>query len=108
MTDSNGDYSRLVDEPSRALRVFPGQGTGASQMILHEDDGISADGHVTEVSIRVAWTPDEIEVAVSIRGDYRLPYEEMRIVLPERENRPLKLVAETAWGRGVQNLKLIS
>jgi alpha-glucosidase len=105
MTDSNGDYSRLVDEPSRALRVFPGLGRGAFQSVLYEDDGISAKGPKTEVAIRLAWTPAEIEVAVSLNGDYRLPYREMRIVLPEDESRTLNLVVETT--PGAQGLKLL-
>jgi len=95
MTDSGGDYSRLVDEPSRAVRVFPGLGSGASQTILYEDDGISAEGPVTEVAIRLTWTPADIEVAVSVHGDYCLPYSEMRIVLPENENRTLSLIVES-------------
>jgi alpha-glucosidase len=102
MTDSNGDYSRLVDEPSRAVRIFPGLRTGRAQAILYEDDGLSADGPLTEVTIRLAWTPADIEVAVSFRGDYRLPYEKMRIVPPRRETRPLRLVVEDARGQDVE------
>ena len=104
MTDSNGDYSRRVDEPSRALRVFPGLGSGASRAILYEDDGISAEGPVTEVAIRLAWTPGTVEVAVSAQGDYRLPYSQMRIVLPEDETRALELIGGS---RGAQDIKLI-
>jgi alpha-glucosidase len=107
MTDSNGDYSRLVDEPSRSLRVFPGLSSGQSQTILYEDDGISADGPLTEVTIRLNWTLAEIEVAVSIRGDYRLPYREMRIQLPEGETRPLTMVVESAPGQENEGVKLI-
>jgi hypothetical protein len=31
MTDNGDDYSRLHDEPSRGLRVFPGTADGASR-----------------------------------------------------------------------------
>ena len=44
MTDNGDDYSRLHDEPSRGLRVFPGAAEGASRAILFEDDGISLVG----------------------------------------------------------------
>jgi hypothetical protein len=50
---------------------------------------------VTEVAIRLTWTPADIEVAVSVHGDYCLPYSEMRIVLPENENRTLSLIVES-------------
>ena len=32
MTDSGEDFSRLHDEPSRRLRIFPGPGTGTSRL----------------------------------------------------------------------------
>ena len=43
-TGSGDDYSRLHDEPSRALQVFPGASEGASTAALFEDDGISLVG----------------------------------------------------------------
>jgi alpha-glucosidase len=73
VTDSKGDYARRHDERSRALRVFPGEKSGRSTAILYEDDGISVNGPLTEVEISLAWTPVEIQVRVSVRGDY-LPW----------------------------------
>ena len=57
-TDSGDDYSRLHDEPSRALRVFPGAGEGTSSAILFEDDGISPIGASTRVTITLSWTAE--------------------------------------------------
>jgi alpha-glucosidase len=94
VTDSGDDFTRRHDETSRALLIFPGMASGQGSAILYEDDGISADGRVTEVAIGVAWTPLEIEVVVSARGDYPLPYRAMRIVLPPGETRTVRLRSE--------------
>ncbi len=40
----------------------------------------------------LAWTHDEIEVGASFEGDYALPYRTLRVVLPEGERRPVKLI----------------
>jgi alpha-glucosidase len=96
VTDSGKDFTRRHDEPSRALLIFPGQATGKSSAILYEDDGISADGRVTEVSIALAWTPSAVEVVVSAQGDYPLPYRNLRIALPSGETRAVKLRSEGA------------
>ena len=107
VTDRQGDYSRLHDEPSRALRVFPGRSSGRSSAILYEDDGISASGPLTEAAIALAWTPEEIQVEVSISGDYPLPYREMRIVLPKGERRAVKLACERKSGPAANAVKLV-
>jgi alpha-glucosidase len=91
MTDSGGDYSSRHDEPSRALRVFPGVGAGQSSATVYEDDGISIEGAVTCVTTTLDWTPSHIRVALTARGDYPLPYSRMRVVLPEGETRRVEL-----------------
>ena len=92
-TDSGDDFSRLHDEPSRALRVFPGAGEGRSTATLHEDDGISIDGASTRLTIALNWTPSRLRVALTVSGAYRLPYCRMRIVLPEGETRRVELMS---------------
>jgi len=84
-TDSGGDYSRLHDEPSRALRVFPGAGAGASSAVLFEDDGVSLVGASTRVTIALSWARSRVRVEVRAIGNYPLPYKEMRVVLPKDE-----------------------
>jgi alpha-glucosidase len=107
VTDCQGDYARRHDEPSRALRVFPGRTSGRSSTILYEDDGISAHGPLTEAAISLAWTPAEIEVVVSIGGDYPLPYRKMRVVLPEGEQRALRLTVEETSGLAANRVGLV-
>jgi len=90
-TDSGDDYSRLHDEPSRALRVFPGAGEGASSAALFEDDGVSLVGASTRVTIALSWTASRVRVEVGASGNYPLPYSEMRVILPENETRTVEL-----------------
>jgi alpha-glucosidase len=94
MTDSGGDYSSRHDEPSRALRVFPGAGAGQSSATLYEDDGISIDGALTCVTTTLDWTPSLVRVALTVGGDYPLPYSSMRVVLPKGETRRLELSSD--------------
>jgi alpha-glucosidase len=91
-TDSGGDYSRLHDESSRALCLFPGLGAGQSTATLYEDDGISIEGESTRLTVALDWTPSRIRVALTASGDYPLPYHRMRVVLPEGETRGVELV----------------
>ena len=106
-TDCNGDYARRHDEPSRALLIFPGPGRGRARAILHEDDGVSARGPATEVDIALAWTESTIDLAVSIRGDYPLPYQQMRIVPPLGEKRAVRLGFEGASGLAANRMALL-
>jgi alpha-glucosidase len=106
-TDCKGDYSRRHDEPSRALRLFPGDRSGKSSTVLYEDDGLSVDGPVTEVTISLAWTPTEIQISASAHGGYALPYREVQILLPERENRIIKIEAGEESSSAVNRVKLI-
>jgi alpha-glucosidase len=93
ITDSGDDYSRLHDEPSRALRVFPGADAGASSAALFEDDGVSLVGASTRVAIALSWTARRVCVEVGASGNYPLPYSEMRVILPEDETRTVELSA---------------
>jgi alpha-glucosidase len=106
-THCKGDYSRRHDEPSRSLRLFPGERSGQSSAILYEDDGISADGPLTEVTIALGWTPTEIQVSATAHGDYALPYRDIHIILPEQENRILKIESREKPGDAMSNVKLL-
>ena len=90
-TDSGDDYSRLHDEPSRALRVFPGAGEGTSRAVLFEDDGISLIGASTRVTITLSWTASRVRAEVGASGNYSLPYDEMRVIVLEDESRTVEL-----------------
>ena len=90
-TDSGGDFSRLHDEPSRALRIFPGAGEGASRAVLFEDDGASLGGASTRVTIALDWTESRVRVEARASGDYPLPYREMRVAPPDEETRTVEL-----------------
>jgi alpha-glucosidase len=98
MTDSGDDCSRLCDEPSRALRVFPGAGEGRSRATIFEDDGISLDGPVTRLGVELTWSATKVVVEVRAEGEYELAYREMRVVLPKGDGRRVGLVAD-AGGR---------
>jgi alpha-glucosidase len=96
MTDTE-DMRRLHDEPSRALRIFPGQGQGAGTFTLYEDDGLShryRDGDFAEIECRLEWTASEIRLHARKTGGFQLPYERMRVVKPGTERRPLRLAGE--------------
>ena len=97
-TDAGADYSRRHDEPSRALLVFPGDGSGRSSALLYEDDGISLDAPLTRVTIALKWSAAEVCVGVSVQGNYELSFRQLRVVLPEREARTVRLEAD-AEGR---------
>jgi alpha-glucosidase len=98
MTDSGNDYSRLHDEPSRALRVFPGAGTGASSAVLFEDDGVSLVGASTRLTVALSWTAGWVRVEVGASGNYPLPSPQMRVILPEDETRAMDLSSADGIG----------
>ena len=97
-TDSGDDCSRLHDEPSRALRIFPGAGEGASRAVIVEDDGISLAGAATRVTIALNWTANRVRVEVGRSGNYPLPYSDMRVILPEDETRTVELCGTEGVG----------
>jgi alpha-glucosidase (family GH31 glycosyl hydrolase) len=93
MTDAGDDYLGLHDEPSRALRVFPGPGSGSGHFVLFEDDGISAVGATTRVTCDLDWTRTDITLAVRADGDFALPYQHITVVPPRAERRRVTLKA---------------
>jgi len=98
MTDAATDFSHLHDEPSRRIRLFPGEGSGASRFVLTEDDGISASGARTRITLDLSWTPEQIALDAQADGIYPVPARQIALVLPAAERRPL--VVSTADGAG--------
>ena len=90
-TDSGDDYSRLHDESSRAAYVFPGDVAGESSALLFEDDGVSLGGASTRVTIGLNWTATRISVEVGAIGNYPLPYQELRVIVPDDETRRVEV-----------------
>ena len=91
MTDSGEDFSRLHDEPTRALRICPGPAAGCRRFMLFEDDGISAAVNMTRVTFDLAWTVEEITLSVSAEGDYPLPYRQIRVISRQADRRRIRL-----------------
>jgi alpha-glucosidase len=91
MTDAGEDYSRLHDEPTRSLKIFPGPAAGGRRFVLFEDDGISAEVNATRVTFDLAWTAEEITLSVSAEGDYPLPYRQIRVIPRQAERRRIRL-----------------
>jgi alpha-glucosidase (family GH31 glycosyl hydrolase) len=89
-TDAGKDYSRLHDEPSRALLVYPGERSGRSSAVIYEDDGITLNGPLTKVTITLEWTPRVVRVDAAMSGDYALPYRDIRVILPEGDTREVE------------------
>jgi alpha-glucosidase len=90
---------RLHDEPSRALRIFPARGTAASQFTLYEDDGHSLrhlDGDWAQVTFDLESTARTLVLRARKFGEFALPDERIRVILPPRERRPLRYL----WGSG--------
>jgi alpha-glucosidase len=91
------DFSRLHDEPTRQLRVFPAPGAARSAFTLYEDDGLSRDyrqGMMAETAFELATTSRTIALTARKTGRYALPYDAVRIVLPPTERRRVTLRGE--------------
>ncbi len=88
MTDEPADFSRLHDEPSRCLRLFPGDAAGSSRFTLVEDDGVSIAGPTIRLAITLDWTADTVTLAVDADGPYA---GEIGVSLPLADRRTLVL-----------------
>jgi len=93
-TTDTAEMTRLHDEPSRALRIFPGHGRGTSTFTLYEDDGLShrhCDGDQAQVECTLEWTERAVRVHARKRGRFELPYKALRVVPPPGEKRRLEV-----------------
>jgi alpha-glucosidase len=91
------DFSRLHDEASRQLRIFPATSAMTTRFALYEDDGATlryAAGDFATIAIELATTPHTIALTARKLGRYALPYERVRVVLPKGEAREVALRGE--------------
>jgi alpha-glucosidase len=89
--------TRLHDEPSRRLLVFPPPAGGRATFTLYEDDGISLryrDGEFAEVAFDLEATSGRVAISARVGGAYRLPYDRIVVELPANEQRPLSLAGD--------------
>ena len=99
LTNEARDFSRLHDEPSRCVRIFPGRESGESSFTLYEDDGLSLrhrEGDFAELDFCLDWDDDAVRLSLAKRGGYALPYDTVTVALPAAERRWLAL--ESAAG----------
>jgi alpha-glucosidase len=99
MSDGEDDLAK-TEEPSRALHYWPvpagsaGTATDATEALLFEDDGLqtthAADRHVLH-GLRAAANKDQLTISLTQTGEWPLPYDQIRVVLPASEQRPLHL-----------------
>ena len=86
--------ARLHDEPSRALRIYPGAGRATTRFTLYEDDGHShahRDGESAQIAFEMTTTTNRVVLKASKSGRYVVPYETIRVLAPATESRPLQL-----------------
>ena len=88
------DYSQRTDEPSRALRLYPAPANAPSRTSTPwvEDDGITLAWQaaaLTRITATLAATADAIQLNLAREGDYALPCDRVRLVLPAGETRTL-------------------
>jgi alpha-glucosidase len=99
LTAEARDFSRLHDEPSRCVRLFPGSAAGESSFTLYEDDGISLrhrEGEFACLDFRLEWDDHTVRLRLGKRGGYALPYDSVTVAIPAAERR--RLVLETNAG----------
>jgi alpha-glucosidase len=102
MTDSD-DFSRLTDEPSRRLALYPLRDPGAAgiESMLYEDDGLThahRDGGSTRLTFALTATDASVELAIAREGGYALPYERLRVALPPGDRRALRVGGNSGLG----------
>jgi alpha-glucosidase len=91
-TTDTADMTRLHDEPSRALRIFPGRDQGASTFTLYEDDGLShghRSGDHALIECTLEWTDRIVRVYATKRGSFEPACKAIRVVPPPGERRRL-------------------
>jgi alpha-glucosidase len=94
LTDEAEDFSRLHDEPSRCLRLFPAKGEGRSSFILYEDDGIGfgyREGRCARLTLTLASDAETVRLTLERTGGYVLPFDRIMVAPPAAERRPLIL-----------------
>jgi alpha-glucosidase len=93
-TTDTADMDRLHDEPSRALRIYPGRGRAKTTFTLYEDDGHTLayrNGAWAQIAVEMTTTANSILLTAKRSGSYSVPYASIRVVLPETESRLVQL-----------------
>jgi len=96
-TTDTADMAGLHDEPSRALRIYPGRGRATTTFTLYEDDGHThahRDGVWAQIAFEMTTTAAGIALKATRSGSYPLPYQSIRVVVPASERRPVRLDAQ--------------
>jgi alpha-glucosidase len=94
LTKEGHDFSRLHDEPSRCVRIFPGRQAGTSSFTLYEDDGLSLshrEGDFAALDFGLDWDDRAVRLRLIRRGGYALPYQSITVAIPGTERRQLLL-----------------
>ena len=96
LTAEAADFSRLHDEPSRCVRLFPFKGAGKSRFVLYEDDGIGLghrNGDFARLTFELVSDARSVRLSVEKAGNFSLPYDRIAVALPRSEKRRLRLDA---------------
>jgi alpha-glucosidase len=93
-TTDTTDWSRRTDEPSRALRLYPAPANAPSRTSTPwvEDDGVSLAwqaGAMTRITATLGATAESIQLNLRREGEYPLPCDRVRLVLPAGEARAI-------------------
>jgi alpha-glucosidase len=94
LTAEAHDFSRLHDEPSRCVRIFPGRRSGTSSFTLYEDDGLSLRHRASDYTIldfTLDWDETMVRLSLARRGGFRLPYDQITVAMPVADRRRLLL-----------------
>lgn len=75
----------------RGILLFPHEKAETITYDLYEDDGISTDYETnhTIISFEMNADSDEVNVNFEVKGNFELPYKEIRFYLPENDQRKL-------------------
>ena len=96
-TTDTRNMRRLHDEPSRALRLYPGRGHASTAFTLYEDDGNThayRDGVWAQIAFEMTTTPSIIVLKARKSGTYRIAFTRISVVLPPNERRPIRFDAQ--------------
>jgi alpha-glucosidase len=96
-TTDREDLTHRHDEASRALRIFPDKMAGESAFSLYEDDGGTLgylNGDSAEIGVVMEWSRKRIRLRATKYGAYRPHFNQIRVITPPGETRPLDLVGE--------------
>ena len=92
-TTATADMARLHDEPSRALRIYPGAGraTRVSRCTKMTATACHCDGESADIVFEMTTTTNRVVLKARKSGRYVVPYETIRVLAPATESRPLQL-----------------